>query len=110
MTHHCWERPLRFVSIILELQLHSYGKNSPGSYTTDNIPRVCDILCKNNNNSDRRKETIHLHALPEYPLKLSSNNERTSANHRRDSVLIHSCSILPNLLQGIGKMQSIVTG
>ena len=52
--------------------------------------------------------TIHLHALPEYLLKLSRNNQSTSTNHRSDSVLIQSCSIQPNVLQGIGKMQSTV--
>ena len=67
---------------------NSPRKISPGSYTTDNIPGVCDRLCKNDNNSDWRKETIHLHTLPEHPFKLPSNNQRTSANHRSDSDLL----------------------
>ena len=83
---------------------NSSRKISLGSYTTDNIPRVRDRLCKNDNNSDWGKETIYLHALPEYPFKLSSNNQSSSTNHRSDNVLIQSCSIWPNVLQGIGKM------
>ena len=62
------------------------------------------------NNSNRGKETVHSHALPEYPFKLLSNNQRTSSNDRSDSVLIQSCSIWPNVLQGIGKMQSTIPG
>ena len=89
---------------------NSPRKICPGFYTTDSIPRACDRLCKNDNNSDLGKETIYLHALPEYPFKLSSINQRSSTNHRSDSVLIQSCSIWPNVSQGIGKMQSTVPG
>ena len=38
-----------------------------------------------------------------YPFKLPSNNRRTSANHRSNSVLIQSCSIWPNVLQELEK-------
>ena len=77
---------------------NSPRKICPGSYTTDKILRVCDRPCKNDNNSDWGKEAIHLHALLEYPFKLSSINQRSSTNHRSDSVLIQSCSIWPNVL------------
>ena len=38
-----------------------------------------------------RKGNNPLQTLPEYPFKLSSNNQRSSTNHRSDSVLIQSC-------------------
>ena len=60
--------------------------------------------------NEERKQSIHLHALPEDPIKLSSNNQRPSANHRSNSVLIQSCSIWPNVLEPIGKMQTTVPG
>ena len=60
--------------------------------------------------NEERKQSIHLHALPEDPIKLSSNNQRPSANHRSNSVLIQSCSIWPHVLEPIGKMQTTVPG
>ena len=87
------------------LRIHSSRRNvSPGLNTTNNIPKVCDRLCQNEKNSGWGKETISLHALPEYPFKLLNNNQRTSINYWNDSVLIQSCSIWPNVLQGIGKL------
>ena len=86
---------MKFVSRILDLQFHSgtrihslARKVSPGSYTTDIVPRACNRIYKNDNDSDWGKKTVHLHALTEYPFKLPSNNQETSANHRSDSVLI----------------------
>ena len=61
-----------------------FSSESTGHLITDNFPMVCDRLCKNDNNSDWGNKTIHLHTLSEYPFKLSSNNQRSSTNHRSD--------------------------
>ena len=107
-THYCWERPLRR---ILELQGFTIHPEKSVLVPTQQITFLGFVIDSIKMTITMTevwgKETIHLHALPEYPFKLPSNNQRTSANHRSDSVLIQSCSICmaKNVLQGIGKMQ-----
>ena len=64
--------------------------------TQHNIPRVCDRLCKNDNNSDW-KQSIYTLCL-NFLLNYQATIRELSANHRGDSVLIQSCSICPNVL------------
>ena len=47
----CFRNIRATVTLLQELGFTIHPEN-PGSYTTDNIPRVCDRLCKNDNNSD----------------------------------------------------------
>ena len=113
MSCYCQERPSGFASRILELQLNSY-KNQDSQFTQKSQSwflhnrkiKVCDRLYRNGNNSDLgRKQSIYMLCQ-----NLLSNYQATSANHRSDSVLIHSCFTQSNvLLQGIGKMQSTVS-
>ena len=60
MTHLLGETfEICFKNIIATVALlRKLGFTFPGSYTTDNIPGVCDRLCQNGNNSEERKHPL----------------------------------------------------
>ena len=55
---------------------NSHRRTSLGSDTTDDVTKVCDRLCQNDNKSEWGKKAIHLNNLTEYPFKLPSNNQK----------------------------------